>query len=70
MKKYYEILKKCPLFDGISEGELFTMLHCLGARLVEFEKKFTVMAQGSVTEALWAPQFLRRCLQRSLRAQA
>lgn len=49
MKKYFEILKKCPLFEGISESDLFTMLHCLGARRVEFEKKFTVMAQGSAT---------------------
>ncbi len=47
MKKYLEILKKCPLFNGIEETNLLTMLHCLGARIASFEKKYTVFAEGS-----------------------
>ncbi|MBQ8344984.1 MAG: Crp/Fnr family transcriptional regulator [Clostridia bacterium] len=47
MKKYLEILKKCPLFDGIQEEELLTCLGCLGARVAAFDKKYTVMAEGS-----------------------
>ena len=46
MKKYLEILKKCPLFLGIGEEELLRMLHCLGAVVEKFEKKDTVFAEG------------------------
>jgi len=47
MKKYFEIIKKCPLFADIEEGNLFTMLHCLGAKVVSFDKKYTILAEGS-----------------------
>jgi len=46
MKKYSEILKACPLFYDITEENLFTMLDCLGAKLVEFDRKFTIFAEG------------------------
>ena len=46
MKKYFETLKKCPLFFGIREEELLRMLHCLGAEIESFEKKDTVFAEG------------------------
>ena len=47
MKKYLEILKKCPLFFEIEENDLLRMLHCLGARVEFFDKKYTVFAEGS-----------------------
>ena len=47
MKKYLEILKKCPLFFGIAEENLQRMLTCLGARVVPFDKKYTIFAEGS-----------------------
>ena len=47
LKKYLEKLKKCPLFDGIGEEALLRMLECLGARVECFDKKYTVLAQGS-----------------------
>ena len=50
MKKYLEILKSCALFDGIEEEDLFRMLHCLGARVELFDKKYTVMAEGSAAK--------------------
>ena len=46
MKKYFEILKKCPLFFDIREEELLRMLHCLGAEVEKFEKKDTIFAEG------------------------
>ena len=46
MNKYFEILKKCSLFDQIGEQELFTMLGCLGAKVELFDKKYTIMAEG------------------------
>ena len=47
MKKYKEILSKCPLFYGIGEEDLYRMLGCLGARVISFDKKYTVFAEGS-----------------------
>lgn len=47
MKKYLEILKKCPLFVGIGEENLLRMLSCLGARVSAFDKKYTVFAEGT-----------------------
>ena len=47
MKKYFSILKQCPLFDGIGEEDLARMLTCLGARITEFDKKYTVFAEGT-----------------------
>ncbi len=47
MKKYLEILKKCPLFEGIDDESLFRMLDCLGAKIEFFDKKYTIMAEGN-----------------------
>ena len=47
MKKYLKILKNCPLFMEIEEENLLRMLTCLGARIVSFDKKYTVLAEGS-----------------------
>ncbi|MBQ4569782.1 MAG: Crp/Fnr family transcriptional regulator [Ruminococcus sp.] len=46
MEKYLEILKGCPLFFDIEEEDLLRMLNCLGARVAEFDKKYTVFAEG------------------------
>jgi CRP-like cAMP-binding protein len=47
MKKYFEILKKCSLFHEIEDEKLERMLHCLGARVEFFDKKYTVFSEGS-----------------------
>ena len=47
MKKYLKILKKCPLFFGIEDEKLLTMLNCLSAKVVSFDKKYTVLAEGT-----------------------
>lgn len=47
MKKYLEILKKCPLFYSIDEANLLRMLTCFGARVEFFDKKYTIMAEGN-----------------------
>lgn len=52
MLKYLEILKKCPLFDGIEENNLIKMLSCLGAKVLNFDKKFTVFSEGSKAKYL------------------
>ena len=47
MEKYLKIIKKCPLFAEIEEENLLRMLNCLGAKVVSFDKKYTVFAEGS-----------------------
>lgn len=47
MKKYLDVLKRCPLFDSIDDDNLSVMLNCLGARVESFDKKYTVMAEGN-----------------------
>ena len=47
MQKYLEMLKNCPLFAGIEEASLLRMLHCLGARVEHFDKKYTVFSEGT-----------------------
>jgi len=47
LKKYLNILKKCPLFADISDDDLLRMLGCLGARVTLFDKKYTIFSEGS-----------------------
>lgn len=47
MKKYLDVLKKCPLFSDIPDENLLRMLGCLNARVERYEKKCTVCAEGS-----------------------
>ena len=47
MKKYFEILQKCSLFDGVEDQHLIAMLSCLGAKRAAFDKKYTIFAEGS-----------------------
>ncbi|MGN0492270.1 MAG: Crp/Fnr family transcriptional regulator [Acutalibacteraceae bacterium] len=46
MKKYFEILQDCPLFNGIKGESLEKMLGCLGARQKSYKKGDTVFAEG------------------------
>lgn len=46
MKKYIEVLRRCPLFEDIEEENLLVMLNCLGAKVDVFDKKYTVFAEG------------------------
>lgn len=47
MEKYLNILKKCPLFLGIDESNLLKMLPCLGAQIMPFDKKYTILKEGN-----------------------
>ena len=47
MKKYLQILRKCPLFQDIEEEDLLRMLNCLGSRVEFFDKKYTVFSENS-----------------------
>lgn len=47
MKKYYEILNKCPLFHGIEEAELASVLECLNAGTAVYKKNELIFMEGS-----------------------
>lgn len=47
MNEKPEILKKCPLFDGIGEEDITKMLSCLGAVEKSCKKGETVLFEGS-----------------------
>lgn len=46
MEQYYDVLRKCPLFDGITAAELSAVLPCLGARDIRFDKGDFIMTEG------------------------
>ena len=47
MKKYFDVLRKCPLFDDIEDDNLIALLGCLGARVESYDKKYTILAEGN-----------------------
>jgi CRP-like cAMP-binding protein len=46
MKKYVDILKTCPLFRDISPQEILSMLKCLSARMLGYQKNEYVLQAG------------------------
>ena len=52
MKKYFEILRKCRLFDQIEDKDLLAILGCLGARVVSYDKKNTILCEGSAAREI------------------
>lgn len=47
MKKYFKILRECTLFDNISDENLIHLLNCLNAKVESFDKKCTIIAEGT-----------------------
>ncbi len=47
LEKYIKILKECNLFDNIEEKHIDKMLTCLGTKIISFEKKYTIFAEGT-----------------------
>lgn len=46
MKKYFENLRKCPLFASISDESLTAILACMGAKLVVANKDELIFSEG------------------------
>lgn len=47
MKTYFDVLRKCRLFDGIADEQLSAMLGCLKASVHSYEKNQTVIEEGA-----------------------
>ena len=52
MKKYLDVLRKCPLFTGIEDKDLNAMLGCLGAKESQYKKGDTIFAEGDTAKHL------------------
>ena len=50
MEGNLEALRKCPLFEGVGEGDVRAMLSCLGARKITVAKGDPVFLEGSPAE--------------------
>ena len=46
MKKFFSVLRKCPLFQGVTEDDLTAMLGCLEAKVVHFTARETILSEG------------------------
>ncbi len=46
MKRYIEILKKCALFDGVSEADMETLLACLNVSVATYQKGEAIFSEG------------------------
>ena len=46
MEKYLNVLKKCTLFDGMNDEEIYVMLSCLKARVVTASKGEYIFTEG------------------------
>lgn len=47
MKKYFDVLRKCTLFNDIDDKDIIPLLGCLEAKVEEYDKKYTIFAQGN-----------------------
>lgn len=52
MKEYAAILRKCGLFDGIEENDLYAMLDCIGANLAEYGAGEYIFREGDEAKEL------------------
>lgn len=46
MKNFFDILKKCPLFQDISDEGLLAILSCLGAKTTYYKKGDAILSEG------------------------
>lgn len=47
MEKYFDVLRKCSLFNEIEDENIIPLLGCLGAKVEEYDKKYTVFTEGN-----------------------
>lgn len=49
MNDFYEILSKCPLFDGIEPLDLHSLITCLDGKTIDVSKDSPIFFEGSPT---------------------
>ena len=46
MKKYFDVLRRCRLFESIADGDLMAMLGCIGAKEEQYKKEELIFTEG------------------------
>lgn len=52
LKKYLSVLRKCMLFHGLTDDEILSSLHCIGAETEAREKNEYILRAGDKTDAI------------------
>lgn len=52
MENYLFILKGCPFFSGMTDGEILSILHCMNARVIQTERNSYIFRSGESTETM------------------
>ena len=52
MEKYFEAIKRCPIFADISSEEITAMLNCLQGKKESYEKGSCILQIGDKLEAV------------------
>ena len=50
MKRYFEVLRECPMFIGITETDIESMLRCLSATQKRYDKNSFIYSEGDAAE--------------------
>ena len=50
MNNYFDVLRKCPLFDHINDENLSKVLSCLGAKQINCNKGETIFSEGDTAK--------------------
>lgn len=48
MEEYIKVLRNSPLFTGLKDDEILTMLKCMSPRITKHEKGSTIMRRGDI----------------------
>lgn len=51
MEEYFEVLKNCPLFVGITKPDIDSILRCLSAKQKHYKKNSFIWAEGDIVES-------------------
>ncbi|MDO4339055.1 MAG: Crp/Fnr family transcriptional regulator [Eubacteriales bacterium] len=52
MKKYLSVLRRCTLFQGLSDSEILSSLNCIGAETETREKNEYILRAGEKTDSV------------------
>lgn len=52
MEKYLPVLRRCTLFQGLSDSEILSSLNCIGAEIETREKNEYILRAGEKTDAV------------------
>jgi len=52
MKNYFNILRRCPLFEGISDSDLLPMMSCVGGSVRKSGKRENIFSEGERAQSV------------------